>query len=106
MMALLWLTVSAPFVVAAQQEIAKQERMLEAGAPASGCPDEAADDSSGNNSIEEKVPGTTNFSEEFLHDHDITHYLSSETSRYHKLESAGTYTAFHGELLVPPPNVA
>lgn len=103
MLTLAWLTISAPFVATAQQELAKQQKAFSASSPVSDSEDETTD--TGSNAVEEKVSCNA-FAEEFLHDHHLTHYLSSETSRYHKLENAGTYTAFHGELLVPPPNAA
>lgn len=100
---LFWLTVSTPFVIKAQQELAEQQKAEAVQLP-QGCDDENQDGS--NNNIEEKVPSTTNLSEEFLHEHHTIHYFSTVISLYHKLENADTYTAFHGELLVPPPNVA
>ena len=104
---LLWLTVSTPFVFAAQQELAKQQKVLAIDSSAkSDCEDCNSEEDGGNNNIEEKVPGSTNLSEEFLHDHNETHHFFTIISLYHKLENADSYTAFHGELLVPPPNAA
>ncbi len=102
MITLTWLTVSSPFVAKAQQELAKQQKMQSACSAenCSGCNEEE----STNNNIEEKVPGSTNLVEEFLHDHHISHHFVSAVFLYHKLENADNYTAFHGELLVPPPN--
>ena len=105
MLTLFWLTVSTPFVIAAQQEIAKHEKAKAAVTTSTGCDDENTEDSS-NSNVEEKVPGATNLTEEFLHEHHTAHYFFTVISLYHKLENADTYTAFHGELLVPPPNVA
>lgn len=105
MLTLFWLTVSTPFVIAAQQEIAKQEKSKATVTSSTGCEDENTEDS-GNSNVEEKVPGATNLTEEFLHEHHSTQYFFTVISLYHKLENAGTYIAFHGELLVPPPNVA
>lgn len=108
MFTLLWLTVSAPFVVKAQQQLAKQQKSLSVDntAKAADCEDCNGDEEGSNNNIEEKVPGSTNLSEEFLHDHHITHHFFTVVSLYHKLEKADSYIAFHGELLVPPPNAA
>ena len=59
------------------------------------------------NTTEEKAPSSTNrFLKNILHDHHTADYFFSIVSQYHKCENAGTYIAFHGELLVPPPNVA
>jgi hypothetical protein len=97
---LCWLTVSAPFVAACQQQLAKQQKVM---CDPAGCEDEANESDAGNN-IEEKVPGATNLAEEFLHHSHTEHHFISIISLHHKLEDAGSYTAFHGELLVPPPN--
>jgi len=101
--ALLWLTISAPFVFASQQELAKQHQMADNQSPVPGGEEES---NPFGNSTEEKAPSSNAFSEEFLHDHHITHYFMSASSTYHKGENADTYIAFHGELLVPPPNAA
>lgn len=103
MMALLWLTVSVPFVYAGQQEIAKQQRENSAS------PLTENEDGSSNpfgNSTEEKSPGNNSFSEEYLHDHHVTDHFFSSGQQYHKCDDAEAYIAYHGELLVPPPNVA
>jgi hypothetical protein len=104
MLTLLWLTVSTPFVIASQQELAKQQKASSIELPVNDSDDEP--DSGSNNNIEEKVPPGSNLSEEFLHEHHTIHHFFSEISLYHKLENSDTYTAFHGELLVPPPNAA
>lgn len=101
MMALLWLTVSIPFVYASQQEFAKQELTSNpyATPPAA---EEDASNPYGNNT-EEKAPSNTSVSEEYLHSHHGDYFFSA-ISQYHKGENAGAYTAFHGEVHVPPPN--
>jgi hypothetical protein len=105
MLTLLWLTISTPFVIASQQELAKQQKTLCADFDMSDGDDESTDSRS--NNIEEKVPGSGNvLSEEFLHEHHSTYYFFSQISQYHKLENSDTYIAFHSELLVPPPNAA
>ncbi|HOZ78954.1 MAG TPA: hypothetical protein PLY34_13250 [Ferruginibacter sp.] len=102
MLTLCWLTVSAPFVAMSQQEIAKQQKVV---CDPSGCEDEANDSNAGGN-VEEKVPGGTNLAEEYLHHPHAEHHYISVVSLYHKLENSDSYIAFHGELLVPPPNAA
>ena len=102
--ALSWLTISAPFVFEQQQEIAKKNSTASADLPITGTEEEANPFSS---STEEKAPKTLNsFSEEYLHDHHQSEYFFSITSQFHKGEEAGTYIAYHGELHVPPPNKA
>ena|SRR3990170_1199284 len=103
-LALLWLTISVPFVYAGQQEFAKQNKMENPGSPRSGNEEEAANPFG--NTTEEKSPGSSSFSEEYLHDHHSTDYFFSIALQYHKCENADTYHAYHGELLVPPPNAA
>lgn len=103
--ALVWLTVSAPFVYASQQKFSQQAKMMNAESPADNNEEEAANPFSNTN--EEKNPTSNNsLSEEYLHDLHLEEYFFSISSQYHKCENAGTYIAFHGELLVPPPNVA
>ena len=70
-------------------------------------PDEEDASNPFGNSTEEKPHSgnsSISLSEEYLHDNHKAEYLFSITSSYHKAENADTYTAFHGELLVPPPN--
>jgi len=103
--ALSWLTISAPFVFEQQQKMAKQNTAATADLPIAGTEEEAPNPFNG--STEEKAPKSLNsFSEEYLHDHHQSEYLFSIASTYHKCEDAGTYVAYHGELLVPPPNKA
>ena len=109
-LALLWLTVSTPFVYASQQELAAKhsfehsESCFADNAHADNGEEEANPFSP---STEEKNPTNGNsFSEEFLHHHHIDEHFFSLASRSHKSENADIYVAFHGELLVPPPNAA
>ena len=102
--ALCWLTISAPFVFENQQKIAKQNCEAPASNPLAGTEEEA---NPVNSSTEEKAPKSLNsFSEEYLHDSHRSEYFLSLTSQFHKCENAGTYVAYHGELLVPPPDRA
>jgi hypothetical protein len=102
-MALLWLTISAPFVYAGQQLQAKYNT-ANTSTPLAGNEEEAANPFG--NTTEEKSPNSTTFSEEFLHDHHKAEHLFFMSAKYHKAENIDIYTAFHGELLVPPPNIA
>lgn len=103
-LALLWLTISAPFVFAGQQELAKYSKAANVTSPLAQTEEETSNPLG--NASEEKAPGTTSFSEEYLHDYHVTDHFFSINLQYHKCENADTYIAFHGELLVPPPNVA
>ncbi len=104
MVALLWLTVSLPFVYASQQQFAKHEKE-QATATASAETDADEDANPYGNNTEEKAP-TTNVTEEYLHDNHKSDYFFSIISRLHKCENADAYTAYHGEVQVPPPNCA
>ncbi len=97
---LLWLTVSAPFVQAAQQQAALTAMT---GGDGSLPADEDAANPYGNNT-EEKAPSGTSFSEEFLHDHHPHHFIGEESLQHFGSGNDDLYTAYHGELLVPPPN--
>ena len=102
-LALLWLTVSIPFVNASQKAISTLDKVAHTNS--SDCGD-VEDSNPFSNTTEEKNSSTNTFSEEYLHNHhDDDHFISSE-SQFHKCENAGTYIAYHGELLVPPPDQA
>lgn len=104
-LALLWLTISLPYVYESQQKYSQVEKMA---ASASSPVDSNEEESNPfSNTTEEKSSGSGNsFSEEYLHDHHITDHFFFTASQKYKCEKADTYIAFHGELLVPPPDVA
>ena len=103
-LALLWLTISLPFVYDNQTQLEENQLVNQTSSSAEN--NEEASNPFGN-TTEEKNPNSSNsFSEEFLHDyHEHDHYLSI-SSQYHKCENVATYIAFHGDLEVPPPDVA
>lgn len=101
--ALAWLTVSAPFVYAAQQQAEKSNSILKSDIPLGGNEEEVPNPLT--NAPEEKKPGSNNsFAEEFLHDLHSEECLLTTQQQYHTVENGDDYVAFHGELLVPPPN--
>ncbi len=102
-LALAWLTVSTPFVYANLQELAKQHSSEKAASPLDGCEEESSNPF-GNNT-EEKAPTSTSLSEEYIHSNHRSYFFSDLSTQYHKCENADTYIAFHGEILIPPPNV-
>ena len=102
--ALLWLTVSTPFVYAAQQESAKMGKVT--NSTESPCEEEDSSNSIGNTTEEKKPSGGNSFSEEYLHTHHFDESFITTISRKHKCENAGIYVAYHGELDAPPPDVA
>jgi FPC/CPF motif-containing protein YcgG len=105
-LALFWLTVSAPFVYSCMQNIAKQDKSTQATSNIADNNEEETANPFGNSTEEKAAGGINSFSEEYLHDHHVTDDFFSIVAQYHKCEDAGTYVAFHGELLVPPPNAA
>lgn len=100
-LALLWLTISLPFVYASQQ--AAQD--TSAKHISFGFCDSEEESNPLCNTAEEKSPSSS-FSEEYLHDHEHSDHSFSIDTLYQKCENADTYTAFHGEVQVPPPNIA
>jgi hypothetical protein len=99
MLALLWLTVSIPFVYTAQQQLAAAKIAATGKA--------INNNDSGNNpfanTTEEKTPSGVNTLSEYLHDtHPAEHPLSAGLIHSHDLDVA-TYIAFNGELTGPPP---
>ncbi len=100
---LIWLTISFPFVYAAQQQI-KQEKITTSSGPASHKEDDS--NTPFTNTPEEEAPVNNNtISEEYLHDADFfTHQFTISIS--HKINAdVATYIAFHGKLLSPPPEL-
>lgn len=102
-MALLWLTVCTPFVYLSQQHLAKHERATHTKAPTGN---DQQEDNPLTNTSEEKAPNaSTSLSEEYIHAPHHTGAFIFAAAQYHTWHAA-TYTAFHGEMLVPPPNLA
>ncbi|HWN88142.1 MAG TPA: hypothetical protein VNM35_03735 [Chitinophagaceae bacterium] len=107
MIALVWLTISVPFILENQKRLAQVSKISLVQSPLAGSEEESGNPIGNNNGTEEKAPKTLNtFSEEYLHDHHKSDHLFSLALQYHKHENAGIYIAYHGEPLVPPPNVA
>jgi hypothetical protein len=101
-LALLWLTISAPFVFASQQKTTGYHKV----ADVNDIPGNEEESNPFGNSTEEKAPSGLSLSEEYLHEHHSSDYYFIIASQFHKFEKAGIYIAFHGEMLVPPPNQA
>ena len=101
--ALFWLTVSAPFVFASQQEMARIQKTQSSKQIVN--PEEESAFGT-NNTTEEKSPNNTSLSEEYLHEHHKSEYFYSVIARVHTCEHADTYQAYHGDVQVPPPNQA
>lgn len=100
-LALVWLTVSTPFVMANQHD---HQYCINIDSPL----DNGGEEESSNplsNTNEEKPHNSNGFMEEYLHASAAIITLGY-TSISHGLSlHPESYQAFHGELLVPPPNV-
>ena len=106
-LALLWLTISTPFVYDSQQNQSSLKGKITIAT--NSLVDNSEEESSTNpfgNTTEEKNPNSSSLSEEYLHDHYIHDHFFLISSNSYKCENVDTYIAFHGELLVPPPNQA
>ncbi len=103
-LALLWLTISIPFVYDSQQKQTEQQGKINTQSPLSESSEEE-DSSPFGNTTEEKNPNSINSSsEEYLHDHHSDEYFLSASSQFYKCENSDAYIAYHGELDVPPPD--
>jgi len=95
-MALLWLTVSTPFVYASQQahqkEIQNQAKTGEDKNPFS-------------TTTEEKNESSVSTLSEYLHDLNAMNQDFTLLTRVYKCHTSDVYYAFHPELLSPPPEV-
>ena len=102
MLTLVWLTISIPYVYSSQLQLAADG--VSVGIPLSVTAEEESHNPFGN-TTEEKGPGNNSMTEEYLHGNEDTGGFFTATSPMYNCVDWGTYHAFHGELLVPPPNV-
>ncbi|MES1219416.1 MAG: hypothetical protein ABUT20_28190 [Bacteroidota bacterium] len=104
LLALVWLTVSIPFVYESQKTFAK-EKIAKSPTQTSANDDDSSSNPL-NNTTEEKSSNnsSTTLSEEYLHQatEEANHFSTGIIALHVTHED--TYTAFHGELLCPPPN--
>jgi hypothetical protein len=95
-MALLWLTISTPFVFASQQaqqkEIQKQTGSSEDRNPFS-------------TTTEEKNESSVSTLSEYLHDLNSLNHHFIVLTRIYKCHTSDLYYDYHPELLSPPPEV-
>jgi len=99
--ALLWLTVSIPYVFNAQRTLLSSEKQQ--SLPVNSQQEEEAANPFAN-TTEEKTPGSGNTLSEFLHEIELLKHPFRNLTRFYKYHRSSLYLAFHGELLVPPPN--
>jgi len=91
-LALLWLTVSTPFVYAAQQVEKKISQ-------------NQSDNNPFSNTTEEKNESGANTLSEYLHEPPAIENLSLVLTKFYKCHPSDLYFAFHPELISPPPEV-
>ena len=95
-MALVWLTISTPFVFASQQaqqkEIQKQASSGEDRNPFS-------------TTTEEKNESSLSTLSEYLHDLNLVNHHFIVLTRIYKCHTSDLYYAYHPELISPPPKV-
>lgn len=93
---LLWLTVSTPFVYAADQ-VQKKEAQKQS--------DESKNQNPFSNTTEEKNESGVNTLSEFLHEHQLIDQQSITFVRYYKCYPSDLYIEYHPELISPPPEI-
>jgi hypothetical protein len=89
-LALLWLTVSTPFVYESRQ-MQKENAQKQ------------SDNNPFSNTTEEKSESGAGTLSEYLHDPHHMEHLPSLIVKYHKCVPSGLYFAFHPDLISPPP---
>jgi hypothetical protein len=92
--ALLWLTVSTPFVYSAQQIQKKQIKTEQK---------QYADNNPFSNTTEEKNESGVNTLSEYLHDGHLMEQGFCIVTKYYKCYPSDLYIEYHPELLSPPP---
>jgi hypothetical protein len=95
-MALLWLTVSTPFVFASQQA---QQNEIQKQAGSDG------DKNPFSTTTEEKNESSVSTLSEYLHDLTSTSHNFIVLTRMYKCHTYSVYYAYHPELISPPPEV-
>ena len=97
LLALLWLTVSTPFVFAAQQQRSDIQKQLFDPTPEEECSNPFP------NTTEEKTESGTSTLSEYLHDMAAQEHSFEILESFFKCHPSDLYFAFHPELLSPPP---
>jgi hypothetical protein len=97
--ALLWLTISTPFVYAAEQ----QQKAISLSIPLEEEVPGSEDSNPFSNTTEEKAESGSGLSEYLHHIHELIHPAAS-LHKHNCSHDFDVYVAYHGELLCPPPN--
>ena len=104
LLALAWLTVSAPYVYNIQEELDAISLNSNGDSDRSNDGNENADNNLLANPSEEKTETNINNLSEYLHHHEVAERIIPANIFYFHDTSIALYRAFHGELLTPPPN--
>lgn len=96
LLALLWLSVSTPFIYAAQQQLAALSQPTAAG-------DEDRNPLASTN--EEKSASGVYAISEYLHEVTVAGTPTAYLVKYEKCHPSNLYFAYHPELHSPPPNI-
>lgn len=99
--ALIWLTVSIPFVYKGQQRLKEIEKAESAKASKSN----SEENNPFANTTEEKTPSTNSLAEEYLHHTEEQNHNNSIATHTFTHADESLYIAFHGELISPPPDL-
>jgi hypothetical protein len=91
-MALIWLTLSTPYVYAAQQ-VKKQQQKEQ----------KYHDNNPFSNTTEEKNESSVNTLSEYLHDVHLIEHDFTVVQKFYKRYPSDLYIEYHPELLSPPP---
>jgi hypothetical protein len=100
---LLWLTVSLPFVTASQNEVYGNCKAGDSQLTVPVTEEESSIPL--NSAAEEKASSTNSQIEEFLHHNHTVYSFSTVIEKDYNSRHSGIYVAFHGELIVPPPDI-
>jgi hypothetical protein len=95
-LALMWLTISLPFVYADQQHQKEIKQSLNLESAEEECNPFA-------NTTEEKTEGGANTLSEYLHELHNGDHLSITLTKYFKCHPSDLYFAYDPELISPPP---
>jgi hypothetical protein len=105
MMNILWLTVSLPFIADSRSGCTSEQSSTASANPFDAQAEDAGFPQTGG-SEEKASEGSNGFNEEYLHHHEGLEAMSAEAGKTSMHDIAqDAYCAYHGELLVPPPNV-
>lgn len=105
MSVLLWLTVSAPFVISFQKQVEEREKKMAIAENACTGEDSSDCNPFANTTEEKTESGSVNFSEEYMHDHTEVIHTPDDLLKHGNCGHSALYIDFYGELLSPPPEL-